>query len=83
MLEAIWLVPNVLTTSTSLHALLLTALRLLSLEMPLKFKVVLYISFPHLSSVWGYSIKMIYWGIHPRPTFLNRLKMLLELGECF
>jgi len=38
-LEAIWLIPNILTTSTCLHALLLTSLRLLSLEMPLQFKV--------------------------------------------
>ena len=40
-LEAIWLIPNILSTSTSLHALLLTTLRLLCLEKPLTFKVLL------------------------------------------
>jgi hypothetical protein len=38
-LEAVWLLPNLLSTSTCLHALLLTSLRLLSLEMPMKYKV--------------------------------------------
>ncbi len=39
-LEAIWLLPNILSASTCLHAFLLTSLRLLSLEMPMKYKVI-------------------------------------------
>ena len=53
-LEAIWLLPNVLSTSTCLHALLLTFLRLLCLEMPLKYKQI------HIKVKTG---EQLYWTI--------------------